>query len=78
MNEIISSINISNYINTLSNIYRGGTWKNREHVLVVMRSLIVCLRNVKPNEWYLTDEEDALIAEAAKAVFPVAEGEFYS
>ena len=78
MNEIISSITISNYTTALSEIYNGGTWKKSNHDLAVMRSLIVALEDVKPNEWYLTDEEDALIAEAAKAVFPVAEGEFYS
>lgn len=68
MNHIVSTISLSNYLNALAAFYSSGLWKTNSTQRSHLQSLYTDLSNINPNDWYLSDAEEAIIKLVGKAL----------
>jgi len=62
MDHIVSTISLSNHLIALNNLYTGSDWKTDRLARSYLRTIHKTLVGIDPNSWYVSDEEEALIA----------------
>ncbi len=62
MNYIVSKISLSNHLIALDNMYTRSKWKTDPLDRSLLRTIHKTLVGIDPNAWYVSDEEEDLIA----------------
>lgn len=65
-NEIRTTLYVSAAVYTLSEIYNTSLWRTDLIALQDMGHLYHRLSNINPNDWYLSDEEIALVRKVGR------------